>query len=134
MIQIKNINGDVIKNYEGANLRDADLVDADLEVPKIHNIHQKVYEAAKAEGALSMLHWHENGFCGTTHCRAGWVTNLAGKAGKELEDKVGCSSAAYLIYRKSDPDRSFTIDFYCDNEKALEDMRLLAEAEKNDAK
>ncbi|WP_421783308.1 hypothetical protein [Kiloniella litopenaei] len=76
-----------------------------------------------------MSDWHT---CDTTHCRAGWVTTLAGEEGKKLEDKVGTANAAYLIYAASDPDhlsRDGAPDFYTSNENALADMKRLAELE-----
>jgi hypothetical protein len=72
--------------------------------------------------------WH----CGTSHCRAGWVVTLAGEEGKALEDKIGTPAAAMSIYMASDPERWKTErlpDFYCDNDKALADMKRLAEEE-----
>ena len=69
--------------------------------------------------------WHT---CGTTHCRAGWVTHLAGEEGRQLELAVGTASAAYLIYRKSDPS-PYALNFYADNATALKDMRVQAERE-----
>ena len=107
-------------NLEGANLES-------LEIPIITNIHQTVYAAATATpDALDMTYWHHN--CGTTHCRAGWVTTLAGEAGRALEEKVGPATAGYLIYRKSDPS-DYAIDFFGTNEKALADMKEMAEKE-----
>src|SRR5436309_3202922 len=38
-----------------------------LAVPKIENIHQKVFAAVSLPGALNMRDWHT---CETTHCRA----------------------------------------------------------------
>ncbi len=114
-------------NLDGANLEGADLRGADLEIPIIDNIHQKVYEAASQDGALDMGSWH--GGCGTAHCRAGWVTTLAGEEGKKLEDKTSTATAAYLIYRKSS-DLNFAIDFYANNDDALAEMRRMAELEK----
>lgn len=58
--------------------------------------------------------WHT---CETTHCRAGWVVQLAGEAG------------ATLIYRASDPDLGPLPDFYCDNETAMRDIKRRAEME-----
>ena len=121
-----------------ANLRDADLMGADLRgLPsclKIENIHQKVYAAASKDGALDMGDWHNgDNFCGTTHCRAGWVTHLAGEAGQVLECIYGTSTAAVLIYYMSDPELEKVPNFYCDDETALEDMRILAEKEMREA-
>lgn len=87
-------------DMRGADMRDADLGGADLRgsdlsranlrradwIPRIENIHRKVYAAASAEGALNMHSWHgAGGFCGTTHCRAGWVCHLAGEGGRVLD-------------------------------------------------
>jgi uncharacterized protein YjbI with pentapeptide repeats len=118
----------------GADLRNAYLSGADLSgaylrgAPKIENIHQAVYEAASAPGALDMGTWHNS--CGTTHCRAGWVVVLAGDEGKALEDKVGTGTAAAAIYLASDPNISKFPSFYCSNAEALADMKARAEAEK----
>ena len=94
-------------------------------VPKIENIHSKVYTAASAENALDMGMWHA---CETTHCRAGWVVHLAGDAGKALEARFNTELAAMLIYRESgspiNPAR-----FYDSGPAALEDMKRLADAE-----
>jgi hypothetical protein len=96
-----------------------------LVIPKIENIHTKIYEAVSQPGALEMGSWHT---CGTTHCRGGWVVHLAGEAGKKVEDFFDTALAAQLIYRES----GFKINpcrFYDDNKAALEDMRKLAESE-----
>ena len=111
----------------GANLRGAYLRDCPV---KIENIHQKVFEAASKDGALDMGDWHNGGnFCGTTHCRAGWVTHLAGEGGRALEFAIGTPAAAAMIYLASDPTLEKMPSFYCDNQTALEDMKRLAEAE-----
>ena len=70
--------------------------------------------------------WHS---CETTHCRAGWVTTLAGEAGRALEEICGHTLAAMLIYRES----GYPINpcrFFDSNEDALADMKRLAELEK----
>ena len=115
-------------NLRGADLRGANLSDADW-IPVIPNIHASVYAAASAEGALDMGVWHQNGFCGTTHCRAGWVTHLAGNAGRVMDGIMGPAAAAALIYAKSDPQMERVPDFYASNEAALADMKRLADAE-----
>ena len=115
-------------NLSGANLSGADLRYADW-IPTIPNIHASVYAAASADGALDMGVWHRNGFCGTTHCRAGWVTHLAGGAGRVLDGIMGTAAAAALIYAKSDPNMERVPDFYASNETALADMKRLADAE-----
>ena len=122
----------------GANLRDANLSDANLSranlrgadwIPVIPNIHASVYAVASAEGALDMGAWHQNGFCGTTHCRAGWVTHLAGDAGRVMDGIMGTAAAAALIYAKSDPQMERVPSFYASSEAALADMKRLADAE-----
>lgn len=94
-------------------------------VPKIENIHARVFQAASQPGALNMSDWHT---CGTAHCRAGWVVDLAGEAGYALERFHNTALAAQLIYRES----GYLINpgkFYVTNEEALADMQRLAEAE-----
>jgi uncharacterized protein YjbI with pentapeptide repeats len=110
----------------GADLRGADLrgVIYDGDMPVINNIHQVVYEAASRPNALNMLTWHT---CETTHCRAGWVTTLAGDAGKALEAEVGPHLAAFLIYRASDPSMVDAPNFHATDSDALADMKRLAE-------
>ena len=81
-----------------------------------------MYEAASVENALDMGDWHT---CETTHCRAGWVTTLAGEAGKRLEEKTSCLFAAQQIYKAS----GYSISparFFDSNEDAMEDMKRLA--------
>lgn len=95
-------------------------------VPVIASIHQKVYAAASAPGALSMDRWHT---CKTTHCRAGWVVALAGAAGRKLELETTTPTAARMIYRVSDPTTTDWMRFYCNDDEALEDMRCFAEQE-----
>ena len=113
-------------NLSSANLRGANL--GGLPV-KIKDIHKTIYAAASKDGALDMDSWH----CGTTHCRAGWVIQLSGEAGKALEWAIGTPTAAALIYMASDPKLEKIPDFYATNEEALEDMKRLAECErKND--
>jgi hypothetical protein len=94
-------------------------------IPKIENIHRRVYEAASREGALKMSDVHT---CATTHCRAGWVVHLGGEAGYALERYHDWNLAARMIYRES----GYRINpgqFYASNEDALADMRRLAEEE-----
>ena len=121
-------------NLRGANLSDANLSGANLRgAPaclRIPNIHSAVFTAASADGALKMNEWHKGGdVCGTTHCRAGWVVNLAGPAGQALDWAMGTTAAAAIIYMLSDPKLDKIPDFYCDNETALADMKRLADLE-----
>jgi len=100
-------------------------------VPIIKNIHQKVYAAASKPGALNMDFWHK---CKTTHCRAGWVVTLAGKAGKALEDHYGMADEAAIAIYKASGYKINPWRFYDSNEVALADMKRLAEEEKADAR
>ena len=109
-------------SFSGADLTGAKVDDA----PKIEKIHQKVFAAASAEGALYMRMWHS---CETTHCQAGWVTTLAGKEGTTLENRMGTEAAATLIYLASDPEIGKMPNFYADSATALADMKRRVEAE-----
>ena len=113
----------------GARLDGANLKDETLKIPTIENIHQTIYEACNQDNALDMSTWHT---CDTTHCRAGWVVTLAGEKGKKLEEQFDTPTAAYLIYRQSDPDRSYALNFYDTNKNALEEMKRLAQIEANE--
>jgi hypothetical protein len=113
---------------KGVDLSNADLGNVGS-VPKIKNIHRAVYAAASVEGALDMDSWHKYGYCGTTHCRAGWVVVLAGEEGRALEDTFGTAMAAAIIYQASDPSLECIPDFYTSDFYALADMKRLAEAE-----
>ena len=69
-----------------------------------------------------MFDWHT---CDTTHCRAGWVVHLAGKAGYALEKATSTLFAAQQIYKKS----GYVISparFFDDDEEAMADMKRLA--------
>jgi hypothetical protein len=110
----------------GAYLRGADLSGADW-IPKIENIHQQIYAAASKENALDMSSWHRGGYCGTTHCRAGWAVVLAGPGGRVLEGVYGTGTAAALIYQASDPKLERIPNWLDSNEAALADMKALAE-------
>ena len=93
------------------------------EIPKIDNIHLRVYEAVSRPNALNMSDWHT---CSTTHCRAGWVVHLAGEAGYALERFHNTALAAQLIYGAS----GYKINpgaFYTNNDEAIADMKALAE-------
>ena len=117
-------------DLSGANLRDADLSGADLSgadwMPKIEGIHQKIYAAVSKKGALDMRNWHRDGYCGTTHCRAGWVVVLAGEGGRVLEGVYGTGTAAALIYQASDPTLKKIPNWNASNADAMADMKRLA--------
>lgn len=70
--------------------------------------------------------WHS---CETTHCRAGWVTHLAGEAGKALETFHNTELAAMLIYRESSPIKVEPWKFYVTGDEALADMKRCADEE-----
>ena len=112
-------------SLSGASLSGANLGGAYLRgaVPVISGIHRAVFDAAGAQGALNMAAWHT---CETTHCRAGWVVTLAGYAGAKLEEALGTSAAAALIYYASDPELESVPDFHCSDAEALADMARLA--------
>jgi hypothetical protein len=107
-------------------------------IPVIENIHQKVLEAV-TKGELKMDDWHtskekneEGAYCGTTHCRAGWVVALGGKDAVRLEEQTSTEFAALQILHKSNPNiRVSPVRFYESNEKALADIKRCAELEKN---
>jgi uncharacterized protein YjbI with pentapeptide repeats len=124
-----DLSGAILRGaiLSGAILSGADLSGAILSgVPAIPDIHRAVYQAASKPNALNMGNWHT---CDTTHCRAGWVTHLAGAAGRAMEWCLGTPAAAALIYLKSDPSIERIPDFYANNEDALADMKRLADAE-----
>jgi len=95
-------------------------------IPAIDNIHQKIYEAASKPDAFCMSSWHK---CKTVHCRAGWTVVLAGKEGKELEEKTSTLFAAMQIYKKSGYEIS-PRRFFDSDDVAMADMKRLAELEK----
>ena len=84
-------------------------------------------DAVNKEGALNMGDWHT---CDTTHCRAGWVTHLAGDAGEELEDTMGTAMAAKMIYAKSSKIPVYLMEFYVSNEEAMESIKKCAKLER----
>ncbi|MGB8630416.1 MAG: pentapeptide repeat-containing protein [Xanthobacteraceae bacterium] len=144
-------------NLDGANLAGANLADADLdgaymahanldganlygtgeikdeEIPAIANIDATILAEIEKGGTLKMSGWHgPDGWCGTTHCRAGWAVHCASTAGRELEKKVGTQRAAGMIYRKSRPGQS-TPWFFAPDDQALADIRRCAKEQMRDA-
>jgi hypothetical protein len=97
-----------------------------LVIPKIENIHSAVLAAVSAENALEMGNWHS---CDTTHCRGGWVVNLAGEKGRKLEAITSTEFAAMQIYKASSPIKVLPVRFYEDNETAMADIKRCAELE-----
>lgn len=119
-----NDEGGKRANLSDANLRGADLPTSSVKISRIHNA--VLAAATRSPDSLDMDVWHT---CETTHCRAGWVTTLAGDGGKALEDIYGCGVAAALIYMASDPGLERVPNWIANNDDALADMRRLAEAE-----
>ena len=100
----------------------------DLKVPVIENIHQKVFEAIQKEDALNMSKVHT---CSTTHCRAGWVVDLAGEEGYKLEEKTNWSFAAMQIYKASSDIKVSPVRFFEGNSEAIKDIKRCALEEQN---
>ncbi len=133
-----NLRGATLKwaDLRGATLRGATLRWADLSgatgippIPKINDLDGVILKSIEDGGTLDMSRWHGDNkeWCGTTHCRAGWAIHEAGKEGKVLQDAVGISTAAALIYARSYPDLPVP-DFYCNNQEALADIKSRAKA------
>ena len=92
------------------------------DVPVIEALDAKILTAVTSgTGKLDMSSWHK---CETTHCRAGWAINLAGAAGKALEDKCGPRRAGTMIYRAS---TGRVPHFFATTERAMEDIKRCAE-------
>lgn len=114
-------------DISGADIFGADFSEANLnvsvglhDVPIVPDIDRRILAALGKGGELCMPWWHT---CETTHCRAGWAIHLAGKAGYDLEEAVGPSAAAALIYQKS---AGYVPDFYADENSALKDIEAHA--------
>ena len=75
-----------------------------------------------------MGEWHT---CDTTHCRAGWVVNLAGEEGKRLESKSSTLFAAMQIYKASSDIMVSPVRFFESNDVAMLDIKRCAELENN---
>lgn len=119
---------------EGANLMGANLSSARLwkatglpKAPVVENIHQRVFKEARKPGALdtSACHTAER-----IHSWEGWVITLAGNEGRMLEEELGSSVAAALIYQASDPKLERVPNWYAPYEVALADMQRLATKKK----
>ena len=83
--------------------------------------------AIKADGCkLEMGKWHD---CGMTHCRGGWVINLAGKEGFDLEKikhQAICSDGHLFQIIAN---QSLSVRFYEDNDVAMKDIERCAQEE-----
>ena len=81
-----------------------------LTIPRVEHLHQKVEEKTREPSGLNMGRWHT---CATTHCRAGWIVQLAGEEGKKLEERLDTDIAAMLIHEASSPGVEMTArEFY----------------------
>lgn len=94
--------------------------------PILEKIHSQILSAVSAEQALDMSTWHT---CETTHCRAGWVVNLAGDAGRALEDQTSTCFAAMQIYTASSPILVSPTRFFETNAKSMADIIRCAKLE-----
>jgi hypothetical protein len=114
-------------NLQYANLKGANLKGAkhDLVIPKIENLHQRVAEVVTKYN-LNMSKWH----CGTTHCHAGHIVNIAGQPGYDLEELLGTSTAALLIAKESSLVKLESSMFYVNDDKGLANIKRLAREEK----
>jgi uncharacterized protein YjbI with pentapeptide repeats len=93
------------------------------DVPVVEKLDAKILSVLDSgAGTLDMCAWHS---CETTHCRAGWAIHLAGKAGYDLEKKLGDPAmAGRAIYRAS---TGRSPHFYATNAHALADIKRCAE-------
>ena len=140
-------------NFAGADLTRAYLADVDLagaknltarqlastfeippeDIPVVPAIDAAIEVAVKAGGTLDMDDWHGGeGWCGTTHCRAGWAVHLAGPPGNALEDEVGPQMAGMLIYQASRPGEAVP-DFFAHHRVAWMDIQECAAEQRAEA-
>jgi hypothetical protein len=90
-----------------------------------------VLTAIEKEGCkLNMGEWH----CGTSHCRAGLVTTLAGEEGLKLEKETSTAFAGFQIYKESSDIKVHFSDFFVDDETGMRSIIECAELEKNQGK
>ena len=109
------------------NLRRSVFINCDLmgakfsfPIPVVPNLDRRIWDTiSSGNGGLFGEMWHR---FATTHCRGGWAITLAGNAGRQLEDLVGTSLAAYLIYRESRPGIA-PPDFWVDDETLFSSLR-----------
>ena len=132
-----------LTTFKGCNFKKADVSGMKLsesflkgavipdDIPVIPDIHVTLEKAiSKSDDGLEMGSWH--GKCGTTHCRAGWVTFLIGKP--DLEADYSAETLAALVYQKSDPSLEQIPDFFSSNDDAMKSIQDAAaeQREKND--
>jgi hypothetical protein len=98
------------------------------DVPVVPALDRRILEVIEAgKGELNMSAWHS---CETTHCRAGWAIQLAGAAGKKLEEEHGPHQAGRMIYLAS---TGRAPHFFATNERAMEDIRARAAEQAEEA-
>jgi tRNA A37 threonylcarbamoyladenosine biosynthesis protein TsaE len=100
-------------------------------VPFVENVHRRVYEVIiENPKSFNMGVWHGQNSCGTTHCRAGWVIELAGEQGYALQKQTSPTFAALQIYKASCPELPVSpYRFHESNELALANIKEYAEKE-----
>ncbi len=97
----------------------------DNQAPKISSLDAKILAAIENGGHLKMNNWHT---CATTHCRAGWAVTVAGKAGLNLEKRLGTAGAAAALYTSAGlPIPNF---YNQNNDKVLAQIKGAANAQR----
>lgn len=120
---------DAIVSTRGNHRLDSEAVVTDTQIPAVPRLFSKILKRIeRGAGNLDMNWWHgnadeeesdrddEDGYCGTTHCLAGWAVTLGGRAGKSLEKRCGSDAAGALIFQKS---VGYIPDFGSSDETAL---------------
>jgi len=94
-------------------------------VPIVEHLDAKIMAGIESEKiVLDMDNWHgPDGWCGTTHCRAGTAIHLAGQAGYALEQELGPERAGRAIYLAS---TGRCPHFFATTDRALADIRRCA--------
>jgi hypothetical protein len=113
--------------YYGIDRATSPLVIPNIDAAMLASIERN---AAANKNGLKMSGWHgadcdETNWCETTHCRAGYAICLVGKAGFDLERKVGSETAGKMIYAASRPDKPLP-DFHAGDADAMADIRACA--------
>lgn len=108
------------------------------EIPIVKDLHRKILKQITEHPAtFNMSSFHAQQPCCTTHCWAGWIVVLAGKAGRELEDYDGSTAVAArdIIYAScsylTKDDVCFRIDFYANEANAERKIRQFAAIEES---
>ena len=72
-----------------------------------------------------MNEWHNE--CGTVHCWAGWIVNLAGENGRALEEQTDTAFAAMMIFKASNGESITPENFYLTQEDGLNKIKEMAQ-------